>query len=540
MSVAEFIASVKNGDEVRVRGLLASQPHLVGTDASANDEHRGLHYAVLGRNVAMVLLLMEAGADARKGIYPHRDATSAYTLARERGYTEIVQAIEREEQLRRAEMSCPNATVSPTQDHISAAIRRSDTELAISLLEQDRSLVQACDRNGCTPLHVAAAIADLKLVDWLLAHRSPPNKPDVQGLTALDHGALYASADHFPPVARKLLEAEAGFTIRAAVALGDAARVRELAIAEPAGLRDISNDGGLVTLAVRHGQVAIVALLLDLGADVNERILLEELETPTQSWGMPLWHASLAGNLEITRLLLNRGADPNANVYASGWPLRNAWSHPDQSVKNLLLERGARLQPYMISETHNVAEAERLMATHPSDDVIQELLWSAADHGCPAIVERALPHLPWAPDDRRWHWVLIQPPRGASANTQTNERHYQSLALILQSGVSPNVSRFGQTVLHFLAGYNGPIGGSDRARFASLLLDYGADLHLRDDLLESTPLGWACRWGRTELVELLLSRGASASEPDAQAWATPKAWAQRSEHSAIFALLKNR
>jgi hypothetical protein len=46
------------------------------------------------------------------------------------------------------------------------------------------------------------------------------------------------------------------------------------------------------------------------------------------------------------------------------------------------------------------------------------------------------------------------------------------------------------------------LSGKDRARFASMLIDCGADLSLRDDLLKSTALGWACRWGHLELVEL--------------------------------------
>src|SRR5690242_21535273 len=42
------------------------------------------------------------GADARKGIHPHRDATSAFTLARERGYDEIAAIIDEEEQDRKS------------------------------------------------------------------------------------------------------------------------------------------------------------------------------------------------------------------------------------------------------------------------------------------------------------------------------------------------------------------------------------------------------------------------------------------------------
>src|SRR5262249_30466333 len=64
------------------------------------DEHRPIHYAVMKRSPTMVRLLMRRGANARHGIHPHRDATSAWTIAKERGYDEIVAIIEEEEQNR--------------------------------------------------------------------------------------------------------------------------------------------------------------------------------------------------------------------------------------------------------------------------------------------------------------------------------------------------------------------------------------------------------------------------------------------------------
>src|SRR5207302_5172299 len=129
---------------------------------------------------------------------------------------------------------------------------------------------------------------------------------------------------------------------------------------------------------------------------VDERILLQELEEPTPSWGMPLWHAALANQFDIVQLLLDRGADPNANVYASGWPLRNAWNHKDGAVKKLLLARGAKPQPYMVAEAHDVEEARRFLDADVSEGLAQELAWSGADHGCAAIVELALRRLQWA------------------------------------------------------------------------------------------------------------------------------------------------
>ena len=92
----------------------------------------------------MVKLLMEAGADARQGIYPNRDATSALIGSGSR--IQHIVAIIRKRSGAAEEMSCPNATVSPVQDQISAAI--SGIRYGIRLLEADRSLIQACDRNG--------------------------------------------------------------------------------------------------------------------------------------------------------------------------------------------------------------------------------------------------------------------------------------------------------------------------------------------------------------------------------------------------------
>jgi ankyrin repeat protein len=71
-----------------------------------------------------------------------------------------------------------------------------------------------------------------------------------------------------------------------------------------------------------------------------------------------------------------------------------------------------------------------------------------------------------------------------------------------------------------------------------MLIDHGGRLDVRDELLQSTPLGWACRWGHKELVELLLQRGAPVREEDAEVWATPEAWAQKMGLFEILAILK--
>jgi ankyrin repeat protein len=72
-----------------------------------------------------------------------------------------------------------------------------------------------------------------------------------------------------------------------------------------------------------------------------------------------------------------------------------------------------------------------------------------------------------------------------------------------------------------------------------MLLDAGASLSKRDPLLRSTPLGWACRWGRMELARLYLERGADPLEADAEPWATPLAWATKGKHDALIELLRS-
>jgi ankyrin repeat protein len=540
-NVARLAEAVNAGDVSQARALLHARPELANMDMSGDNEHRALHYAVMRRDPAMVRLLMAAGADARKGIFPHRDATTAFALARDRGYSDIVAAIEEEEQHRREAMSCPNVTVSPVQDQINRAIRNGDNSEATRLLEADESLIRACDRDGATPLHAAAEATNEQMVAWLLSKRANARKQDLKGWTPLDRAALAASprndaAKGFPAVARRLVAHGADVTIRAAVALADAGRIRELVVADPGVLRAIRwQTGGLLSLAVKHGHIDIVRLLLDLGADVDERTTLDELEEPTLSWGSPLWVASLAGRHDIAELLLDRGADPNANVYASGWPIDHAYRRRDGPMKQLLLARGAKPQPWTITLANDTGEARRMLEADASEETARELAWSAACNGCPAIVEMALPRLNWAPDDPRWHWILIQPIRSVGDRAE-DEAFFACMALLLKRGIDPNVTRRGETALHYAAARANPTEGQ-RVRFAAMLLDRGARLDARDELLRSTPLGWACRWGRRELVEMLIARGAMPAEPDAEAWATPLAWAAKMGHTAIAELL---
>jgi hypothetical protein len=111
VTVKRLADTVRADDLAKVRAMLQARPELADLAVSYGNEHRPIHYAVMKRSPEMVRLLMQHGANARQGIHPHRDATMAWTIAKEREYEEIVAIIEKEEQRRGEAKSAPKAEV---------------------------------------------------------------------------------------------------------------------------------------------------------------------------------------------------------------------------------------------------------------------------------------------------------------------------------------------------------------------------------------------------------------------------------------------
>jgi ankyrin repeat protein len=124
-------------------------------------------------------------------------------------------------------------------------------------------------------------------------------------------------------------------------------------------------------------------------------------------------------------------------------------------------------------------------------------------------------------------------------STEDQALFLECFRLVLER-CDPNVRhpRVGRSVLHDVAASDDAVSAEEAIAFATPLLDAGARLDARDDLLRSTPLGWACRWGRAELVKLLLERGADPVEADAEPWASPRAWARKMDRDDLLALLE--
>jgi ankyrin repeat protein len=545
VTVKRLIDAVRSGNTQTVQATLKLRPELVNTVQAWNNEHRALHYAVLARNPAMVRLLIKFGADPHAGISPHNDATTSLCIAEERGYDEIA-TILRETQSHR-EADHPTADQMPPE--LRQALQTSDEDLALLILERHPEFIQAepaGDRR--TLLHFASALLLPRIAGWLIDHGANVNAQAKDGSTPLDGvGALCSTTERAERMADlvTLLRAKgAAITPRAAIILGDEAFLRRRR-AETDLETPQDDQGWLLRVAVDFDQPEILRLLLDWGLDPDARVRVDDIDEAVFTWGMPLYQCARYGKHAMAEMLLKRGADPNAEVYASGTPLSEAYGQRNEKMIALLEQYGGKSTASMAGLYRRKDLAERLLAEQ-GDNVAEQLLGDAARGGDPEILRMAMERVHLAQGDPRWVGILTGPLQfwnhwiGAWCHHEWDRGTYLTcFKMILDRSGPPNGRlRFGGTVLHEVVTTGDHIRPDERVAFATALLDAGARLDLRDDLLKSTPLGWACRWDREELVRLFLERGADPSEPDAEPWATPLGWAEKKNHDAIVAILR--
>lgn len=254
-----------------------------------------------------------------------------------------------------------------------------------------------------------------------------------------------------------------------------------------------------------------IECLLDLGADVNERL--------PSGW-TPLHTAQYQNHVELTELLLARGADPHAVAYApGGTPLLQAlfWGHSeaadalaacDVTPKNLRVAAGLG----RVSDIAACFDGDDLTAAARADrDYYRPHTdfpdWEPTHSGQETLDDA----LSYAARNRRRQAVDALLDRGADIDGEAYNGtalhwavHAGDLGLVrhlLSRGANPNRSaqfgtQWGVTPLHTAAWL-------DRVEIARALLDAGADPELRDTTHDSPPLGWAEFLGSPGVAALL-------------------------------------
>ena len=525
---AMFCACI-TGDLDTVKQLVAKDPSLV----RAHYEYRTpLSFAVRENQVAIADFLLEHGAEPLA-------LGDVLEMARDRGYTEMTQLLERK--------LASIHGASSEGETVAAAIRDRDLARLRRILDESPQLIHAGDGRSNQPIHWAVMTRQSPIIDELLARGADIDARRADGARPiqLTNGDYHYRGWRDVPeetvttpddVYKHLVARGANVDIGMAAVKGDLARVRELLAADPslANRTDAYSSyyagcGAPLKNAAAGGYLEIVKLLLEHGADPN---LPEEGIAPH---GHALYSAVYNGHYEIAKLLLEQGAYPNPEVESSaeavwiairGGDIRMlellasygaVWQIPIGLDGSLTYERivatGIRRATGVLAFYGDTATAEPLFAGNPALADDPDALTQAATQGHEPFVRLLLQYQPELATR-----VTVAQPREMSR-------------LLCQDGMDPNLPNWlRSTPLHHFAS-NGQI---DRA---ALFLDHGADLHARDEEWRSTPLAWAARAGQTRMVEFLLRRGALLSLPDDPPWATPKAWAERRGHEAIVRLL---
>ncbi len=325
--------AARNGDAAAVKALLKSG---VDVNAAQGDGMTALHWAATNGDVAMAQMLLSAGANVRAttrlgGLTPLHMATQS-------GQAQVAAAL-------LAAGAEPNLATATGATPLMLAARSGNAETVTRLVEVGAGINAKEKTYGQTALMVAAGLDRADVVRLLLARgadwKLASAVADLQALTAPAEGAgrgpaAVAGRVDVPGVTRgyrynELIGAQGGLTaLHFAARQGSANAVR--ALAEGGVDLNVPSPGDRATpllVALINGHFDLAAYLVEKGADAGLTsdagvsplyATLNVQWAPIAAYPQPRAHLQQSRTyLDVMKLLLDRGADPNARVRRKVW-----------------------------------------------------------------------------------------------------------------------------------------------------------------------------------------------------------------------------
>ncbi|KAF7344743.1 Ankyrin repeat domain-containing protein [Mycena venus] len=369
-----------------------------------------------------------------------------------------------------------------TGAEVNTPIREHGTPLAVAIEAGHDTIVRLLLENGADPnarsgrysfaLHAALAEKQEKIAQLLIDNGADVNLQDERGGTGLTMALWYSMEN----IVIQLLERGAdvnacggqyGFALHTALA-NKHEKIARLLVENGADVDLQGELGGALTMASWYGMENIVVLLLERGADINVRGGL---------YGFALHTALASGHEEISRTLIDNGADVNLQARHGGAVTTASWYGMEKTVL-LLLERG--------------------VAVNARGGRCEFALHAALTNGHIKIAR-----------------ILIE--NGANVNllglfgtalTFASRHGIKSIALLLlERGADVNAcgGEHGCALYTALA--------QKQEKIAQLLIENGADVNALYENLYC-PLELAADWGNEDLVRRLINKGADPNAHD--------------------------
>ncbi|MDP9178268.1 MAG: ankyrin repeat domain-containing protein [Gemmatimonadota bacterium] len=297
-----FRASIA-GDVAVVERLLAKDSSLV---RGAYAYRRPMYFAVRENQVGVAALLLQHGADPVNAW----GTDTLLEIARDRGYTEMLSLLENK---------LAGMNSAPRGEVVAVVIRERDLPRVRSLLDESPELLHAADMHGNQPIHWAVMTRQLEVIDDLVERGADIDAKRFDGarpVQLFNGDYSYRGWQHVP---------KSTTTTPAEV------------------LAHLLARGAYCDLctAAHMGNLERVRVLLD--EDRSRVNRLDDYVTYYLGSGSPLRNAAARGHLEIVKLLLERGADPNLpeeGIAPRGGALYAAVTGRHFDVARLLLEHG--------------------------------------------------------------------------------------------------------------------------------------------------------------------------------------------------------
>jgi len=434
-----------------------------------------------------------------------------------------------------------------TTSAVADAAMRGDREAVRAALAV-KADVNAAQVDGTTALHWAVERNEVELAEILLAAGAGVNARTREGVTPIQLAAINGSAPMLGRLIKSGADPNAPLTPGGDTALMLAARTGEadavrLLIESRADVNAKEHWGGTTALmwAVAEGHGGAARLLIAAGADVNARSHYvaaangrgfegrtpaasrteEKVEEFASGWLTPLMFAARDGSVELTRILVDAGADVNAVAGDGKTALALAIFNGGYDVASLLVDRKTDL---------NKADAQRFTP----------LFWAVDRRN----META-PNFPWMVTVDPMPLIRKLLDAGANPNALVNNTprgrmregsprivfatalmraafagDLELVKLLLERGADPAiVSKDGETMvsaaagLAFIHGYHRGKPGAERLQVVKLFVQRGNDVNQPDDY-GITPLMAAGNYGDVAIIQYLIDVGADLGAHD--------------------------